>query len=971
IRSYFSGGIAIPTMVLDSSGALPNGGFFTLIKGGLTNFLGNVKSLLRVTCRVDGKVEVDSAVFSIAAELAPTEKQSTITVGQKANSKVVKDSSGIIASASKKKDLGFFKIGLFVLVLVAGFSGLFNPIITMAQGTQPIRNLSTITQVEAQYTRPDTAVVTSTSVGIINNKSSSKDTSAVAKDPEAMKPAAFEVSCGSIPEGKQGEFREYVINQLNQLSEDIQQRLIGKRGLRKEDVKFLKDKGYQFIGDTPVISVTGFANFKKSIFPESKELRVSYVFVNHKPIYFVDAASQQEVIKERQKEHEESEARSRKFNTVLLSIGISLVGGLLVMLLGVTLYEKINGREARQKRYQKILSDPKKKLKITDASFTSKEDHLDVVISGRYRAVLSQGNIELYKIDRKDGQDRRLFQISNREPEYNQAEDKIIDVAAEYLFKDKPKEKEVFVRLKNKLDPKDKYLASAFLDFVLRYKIEDISDADVVFYSSLTGNSIQLKDMPDTDRKQFIDELIIKGLKIKSRYIYDRIVSYIRWSVENDPSSLLWLFDSFKNISDKEQLSILEDIVENRISGLKNKKEFFSQYYEEILKMINPALLPYKEPVNRMLADRVIADNFGYLILKGSFNTIFEQMPDIDINRFIVEVLKTDTLKTDTNKSKIKEIFSYIVGSEEALKAIKSDEQLTNEFIDVLSNQYYAEREFQNNLKMLLEVFQPDIAGFSDKIVKIFGELGKLSFLIEPILKGKFNQVFLKFKDSLELFDSYKFTAEFFGDEEIDIKIKKSFISKCGKEYKNEYLIRNEGALKAIASNTELTDDFIKMLRNNEVDVFQKNLNMLLEIFQPDIASFSDKIAQIFSESGSPKFLIYTILKGRLNQFFLRFKDSPELLGSSESLANRRKEERKSNPDIYNFIEYVLNQESLRGDFRKEFLGQVSAGLVAKALKINIKLARYLKDRVDDYNISARLSDPDFRAKINEIAYNL
>jgi hypothetical protein len=70
--------------------------------------------------------------------------------------------------------------------------------------------------------------------------------------------------------------------------------------------------------------------------------------------------------------------------------------------------------------------------------------------------------------------------------------------------------------------------------------------------------------------------------------------------------------------------------------------------------------------------------------------------------------------------------------------------------------------------------------------------------------------------------------------------------------------------------------------------------------------------------------------------------------------------------------QYLLTDKEIQDTSRQKLLKQSPAGLIAKIFDINIKLARYLKEKGENQsNVARRLSDPAFKAMVQEIAYNL
>jgi hypothetical protein len=81
---------------------------------------------------------------------------------------------------------------------------------------------------------------------------------------------------------------------------------------------------------------------------------------------------------------------------------------------------------------------------------------------------------------------------------------------------------------------------------------------------------------------------------------------------------------------------------------------------------------------------------------------------------------------------------------------------------------------------------------------------------------------------------------------------------------------------------------------------------------------------------------------------------------------------RKEKPGAYLLFQYIYNSPLTGSDFRKRLLKDAPVSFIAKLMKINIKLAQYVKDKTDTLFFEEMLMQLDKHKDIyNEIAYNL
>ncbi|MCG2712830.1 MAG: hypothetical protein L6416_10985 [Candidatus Omnitrophica bacterium] len=151
------------------------------------------------------------------------------------------------------------------------------------------------------------------------------------------------------------------------------------------------------------------------------------------------------------------------------------------------------------------------------------------------------------------------------------------------------------------------------------------------------------------------------------------------------------------------------------------------------------------------------------------------------------------------------------------------------------------------------------------------------------------------------------------------------------------------------STNKKLKDAVLAVLLYKIVYGDNSDFKSILEIFNPELISHVKIIKNVFIALDKSDFLIEPVLNGVFNRHF-----------------------KEANGKVYGFIEQVLWSNLIPKDFKIQILNAAPEAIIAKALKINIKLARFIKDqRKDIENILGRLSEPAFKTQLNEIAYNL
>ncbi|MBU1086872.1 MAG: GNAT family N-acetyltransferase [Candidatus Omnitrophica bacterium] len=284
---------------------------------------------------------------------------------------------------------------------------------------------------------------------------------------------------------------------------------------------------------------------------------------------------------------------------------------------------------------------------------------------------------------------------------------------------------------------------------------------------------------------------------------------------------------------------------------------------------------------------------------------------------------------------------SLIANQGDLLKTIAAEPGLRSEAIAHLKqNPEY----FLDNAQVILESFNPALSSGDciDNIRAGFALLqGPKVVLSNVMMKGQAPQVFISLTQ-LNFLIQPLLTGEF-----------------------NAGLTEPEGSLLKAAGGhgpaRSALIEFFSSDRSGGSKIFLEHTAEILAAFNPELSNQADTVRKLYANLSSPSVLTGLLLDAGKLQFLF-----------NSMIIN-------SQGNIYRFVKQMLENGNLPADVKKQMLDITPAAIIAKALRINIKLARYLKERsgvvTTSYggNVSylQKLSNPDFKEKINEIAYLL
>ncbi|MFH1457641.1 MAG: hypothetical protein ABIG31_00515 [Candidatus Omnitrophota bacterium] len=778
------------------------------------------------------------------------------------------------------------------------------------------------------------------------------------------------------------------------------------------------------------------------------------MFVDAKHVYDGREIRNRQAIEDALLQKAEYHKTQKKENYLLMAKMLSGMLGLIAVIVTLSLTIANRKELIRKYHFNRAKNLLEGKLKVEQVTLYDSDIYLTSPknFPYNYKFYLSESKIEITK-----GKDR-LGEINedygDDAKNYQRYSETIRDAAAKHLLNEE--QQKTLKALKEQLSDENKdLLPMAFVKVISKSDINAItlesmliktlfydvgdsshraaieelrkfSDAseEVALYLFLYDNNTEgLIKRYAGKEKELIEQLVTKAAVAKYYNIYSQVKKALGTLIANKPDLFQLILGAFENAPQEEK-----DIRKGIITSLSKQSGFLVKNLEAILKQLNPALAYYVAEITILYRYFSHPDFLIEPILNGVFNDIFRS-PELDkskltteefINKFSEEVLKNEKIDPGIKE----QLLSYLLAEmpiylfkEGLLRAIRLDTRLSIIFITYLikhSNQ----SEFLSNLA-LFQAFNKELIPYLPAVKRIYSSMGDPALFIEETVNGTLNKAF---KESGG--DISKFIENVFISKEIGLELKQRFTEKYF-----SYFCTNKTILSAIQSDPTLSKSLINYWWQSP-EHFTNTLRTTLEVFNPEIAPYTEEISRAFGLLDDPAFLIEKLLNRSLNDalnssngsLLEAVKSQPNRLSELISYLNQKPAIffngiesilKVVNPLLYSdiervkaiyssiekpatllipgmingslnaafinakgkthrFLRNVLEDNKIDVKLKAQLLKQSPSVMITRALEINIKLARYLKEKANNCEKPLeRLSNPSFKSAINEIAYNL